>query len=177
MLHIQLYDYLYLPWTLRLYLLSVVPASLTATQIYSPLSYGVTEAITNNVPSSNIEIPGSWPVSSLPFRNHLMVGLGVPKKEIKALWYFTTNLEITIKYQLSWGKIKFLIIILCILRYFQDMEFCRDYGMSSLYFLTGFKRSKDSSVEFDQSCFYQDKKNIFLSEFTVLMREKAILVN
>ena len=57
------------------------------------------------------------------------------------------------------------------------MEFCRDYGMSSLYFLTGFKRSKDSSVEFDQSCFYQDKKNIFLSEFTVLMREKAILVN
>ena len=40
--------------------------------------------------------------------------------------------------------------------YFQYMEFWRDDGMSFLYFLIGFKRSKVSSVEFDQSRFSQD---------------------
>lgn len=70
---------LHLPLTLRWYFLSVVPASLMATQMYSPLLCGVREAITNSAPSSKTETPGSCPVSSLPLCNHLMVGLGVPK--------------------------------------------------------------------------------------------------
>lgn len=72
----------YLPLTFRLYFLSVLPASLVATHVYSPLSEGVTEAMTSSVPSSRTEIPGSLPVSSLPLCSHLMTGFGIPNKKM-----------------------------------------------------------------------------------------------
>lgn len=75
----------YLPLTFSLYFLSVLPASLVATQIYSPLSEGVTEAMISSVPSSRTEIPGSLPVSSLPLRSHLITGFGIPNKKTVTL--------------------------------------------------------------------------------------------
>lgn len=70
-----------LPLTLSWYFFSVDPASLTAAQVYSPLSSGEREARMSSVPSSRMDTPGSLPVSSWPLRNQRMTGFGRPEKQ------------------------------------------------------------------------------------------------
>lgn len=79
-LHIKLINqmWFHLPLTFSWYFFSVLPASLEAVQVYSPLSSGDTEARISRVPSSKMDTPGSFPVSSWPFLNHLITGWGKP---------------------------------------------------------------------------------------------------
>lgn len=69
------------PLTLSWYFFSVDPASLTAAQVYSPLSSGDREARMSSVPSSRMDTPGSLPVSSWPLRNHRITGFGRPEEQ------------------------------------------------------------------------------------------------
>lgn len=140
MLHIQLYDFICIYHGLWGYISFLWFNFISYhTNILPRCHMVLTEAITNNVPSSNIEIPKllACQLSTIPQPFDGWFG-EYPKKEIKALWYFTTKLGNAIKYQLSWGEIKFLIIILCILRAFQDGILQRLWYVISL-FLTGLK--------------------------------------